>query len=55
MEVGNAYSELNDPIEQKRRLTEDLDDDVETGNREIDEDFIHAQWHATTVTKYYPP
>ena len=42
MEIGNAYSELNDPIEQRKRLTEDLDDDVETGNREIDEDFIHA-------------
>ena len=42
MEVGNAYSELNDPIEQKERLTEDLDDDVETGNRTIDEDFIQS-------------
>lgn len=42
MEVGNAYSELNDPIEQKRRLLEDLDDDIETGNRSIDEDFINA-------------
>jgi len=42
MEVGNAYTELNDPIEQKRRLLEDLEDDVETGNRSIDEDFIHA-------------
>ena len=42
MEVGNAYSELNDPIEQRARLTEDLHDDVETGNRNIDEDFIRA-------------
>jgi lysyl-tRNA synthetase class 2 len=42
MEVGNAYSELNDPIEQRKRLMEDLDDDVETGNRTIDEDFINA-------------
>ncbi len=42
MEVGNAYSELNDPQEQKKRLTEDLGDDVETGLREIDHDFIHA-------------
>ena len=42
MEVGNAYSELNDPIEQRKRLEEDLKDDVETGNRTIDEDFIHA-------------
>jgi len=42
LEVGNAYSELNDPQEQKKRLLEDLKDDVETGNRAIDEDFIHA-------------
>lgn len=42
MEVGNAYSELNDPIEQRRRLMEDLEDDVETGNRTIDEDFLNA-------------
>lgn len=42
LEVGNAYSELNDAQEQRRRLMEDLDDDVETGNRNIDEDFLHA-------------
>lgn len=42
LEVGNAYSELNDPQEQKKRLLDDLQDDVETGNRAIDEDFIHA-------------
>ncbi len=42
MEVANAYSELNDPIEQRKRLEEDLDDDIETGNRNIDEDFLNA-------------
>ena len=42
LEVGNAYSELNDPQEQKARLLEDLTDDTETGLRTIDEDFIHA-------------
>ena len=42
LEVGNAYSELNDPVEQRKRLTEDLEDDVETGNRNVDEDFLHA-------------
>ncbi len=42
LEVGNAYSELNDPQEQKARLLEDLTDDTETGLRNIDEDFIHA-------------
>ncbi len=45
MEVGNAYSELNDPLEQRQRLTEDLDDDVETGLREVDEDFLCALEH----------
>ncbi len=42
MEVGNAYSELNDPQEQRERLLEDLHDDTETGLRCIDEDFVRA-------------
>ncbi len=42
MEIGNAYSELNDPQEQKERLLEDLGEDLETGNRTIDEDFVNA-------------
>jgi len=42
MEIGNAYSELNDPQEQKERFLEDLKDDVETGMRTFDEDFIAA-------------
>ena len=42
MEVGNAYSELNDPQEQRERLLEDLHDDTETGLRSIDEDFVRA-------------
>ncbi len=45
MEVGNAYSELNDPLEQRERLKEDLEDDVETGLREVDEDFLNALEH----------
>ncbi|MBF0533128.1 MAG: lysine--tRNA ligase [Candidatus Omnitrophica bacterium] len=45
MEIGNAYSELNDPQEQKARFLEDLEDDIETGNRTIDEDYIHALEH----------
>ncbi|MDO8581080.1 MAG: lysine--tRNA ligase, partial [Candidatus Omnitrophota bacterium] len=39
MEIANAYSEQNDPIVQRKKLMEDLDDDVETGNRAVDEDF----------------
>ncbi|MCX5682054.1 MAG: lysine--tRNA ligase, partial [Candidatus Omnitrophica bacterium] len=42
LEVGNAYSELNDPVEQRVRLLEDLKDDTETGLRHIDEDFVAA-------------
>jgi len=42
MEIGNAYSELNDPIVQRERLVEDLKDDTETGLRNIDEDFLSA-------------
>ena len=42
LEVGNAYSELNDPQEQRKRLEEDLADDTETGNRQVDEDFLSA-------------
>jgi lysyl-tRNA synthetase class 2 len=42
LEVGNAYSELNDPQEQRERLLADLHDDVETGLRDIDHDFLRA-------------
>jgi len=42
MEIGNAYTELNDPAEQKDRFLEDLKDDVETGSRVFDEDYITA-------------
>lgn len=42
IEVGNAYSELNDPQEQQRRFLEDLADDTETGLRVIDEDYVRA-------------
>jgi len=41
MEVANAYSELNDPIEQKLRLQEEIKDDVADG-RCLDEDFVEA-------------
>jgi lysyl-tRNA synthetase class 2 len=48
MEIANAYSELNDPIEQRARLEEDLhntmNDERRTKNerRIIDEDFVTA-------------
>jgi len=44
MEIANAYSELNDPIEQKKRFEDELKgakaDKNETRN--IDEDFVRA-------------
>ncbi len=41
MEVANAYSELNDPLEQRARLLEELKDDGKAG-RNLDEDFCQA-------------
>jgi len=42
-EIANAYSELNDPIEQKKRFEEQLDASAEPGeSRVVDEDFITA-------------
>ena len=41
MEVANAYSELNDPLEQRARLEVELKDAVASG-RCLDEDFIEA-------------
>lgn len=43
MEVANAYSELNDPIEQKKRFEADLAGSKEKGR--IDEDFIRSLEH----------
>ena len=40
MEVANAYSELNDPIEQKNRFIEELKDDKD--KKGLDEDYINA-------------
>lgn len=44
MEIANAYSELNDPIEQRKRFIEQLSDDP-TGAKRIDEDFVEALEH----------
>jgi len=40
MEIANAYSELNDPIEQKKRFEEQLVG--QEGAKKIDEDFVRA-------------
>lgn len=42
-EYGNAFSELNDPIDQKKRFEKQLEDRKAQGiNADIDEDFINA-------------
>jgi lysyl-tRNA synthetase class 2 len=43
MEVANAYSELNDPIEQRKRFEDELKEAKE--KQEIDEDFLRALEH----------
>ncbi|MBN2145421.1 MAG: lysine--tRNA ligase [Candidatus Aureabacteria bacterium] len=47
-EIANAYSELNNPLEQKLRLEEQLKNlpPEEMGKKEIDHDFIFALEHA---------
>ncbi|MDD5291747.1 MAG: lysine--tRNA ligase [Candidatus Omnitrophica bacterium] len=40
MEVANAYSELNDPIEQRSRFMEEIRD--EKDKKELDEDYVAA-------------
>jgi lysyl-tRNA synthetase class 2 len=41
MEIANAYSELNDPIEQRKRLEDEVGAAKDT-KRTIDEDFVNA-------------
>jgi len=46
MEVGNAYSELNDPQEQRRRFEEEIKHgDGVAGNKAVDDDYITALEH----------
>ena len=43
MEIANAYTELNDPLEQEKRLKEQLGNNHDEGK--IDEDFLLALKH----------
>lgn len=42
IEVANAYSELNNPIEQKQRFEAELKEDRQRKDRNIDESFVEA-------------
>ena len=43
MEIANAYSELNDPVEQRKRFVEQLEAaGGKASDRRIDEDFVEA-------------
>jgi len=52
MELANAFSELNDPVEQRRRFVEQLVEQI-TGEEEsqaLDEDFLLAVEHGMPPT-----
>ncbi len=51
MEMGNAFSELNDPIDQKKRMEDQASKKRAQGtNAQVDEDFIDALEHAMPPT-----
>ena len=45
IEVGNAYSELNDPQEQKRRFQEEVDELKGDEKKAVDEEYVVALEH----------
>jgi lysyl-tRNA synthetase class 2 len=45
MELGNAFSELNDPVEQERRFRVQVESGGEEAPREVDMDYIRALAH----------
>ena len=50
LEVGNAFSELNDPAEQERRFREQIAQGGDEVPREMDEDYVRALCHGLPPT-----
>ena len=53
MEIANAFTELNDPIDQRQRFVEQLKEhqaEGETDEQGIDEDFVLAMEHGMPPT-----
>ncbi len=50
MELGNAFSELNDPEEQERRFREQVERGGEEVPREVDLDYVRALAHGLPPT-----
>jgi len=45
LEIGNAYSELNDPLEQRRRFEEEIRDLETAEKKAVDDDYVIALEH----------
>jgi lysyl-tRNA synthetase class 2 len=45
MEIGNAYSELNDPIEQRMRFEDEVKEIAAEEKKSVDEDYVLALEH----------
>jgi lysyl-tRNA synthetase class 2 len=50
VELGNAFSELNDPVEQERRFRQQVESGGEEVPREVDMDYIRALAHGMPPT-----
>jgi lysyl-tRNA synthetase class 2 len=50
MELGNAFSELNDPAEQERRFRQQVESGGDEMPREVDMDYIRALAHGMPPT-----
>lgn len=45
LEIGNAYSELNDPVEQRKRFEEEIKDLNAEEKKNVDDDYVLALEH----------